>query len=99
MTRHPSCSRSTTLVVTPLPLSDSEGNVRLTAPLLRYGIGDAGGMIGFINMLAFLAREGMDDPVASVNERLGRPTMRPLPFVYLFGRVHWTVSLYGANVY
>lgn len=91
--------RAGTLVVTPLPLSDAEGNVRITSPLLRYGIGDAGGMIGFADMLAFLAQEGMEDPIASVNARLGRSTVRPLPFVYLFGRAHWTVSLYGANVY
>ncbi|RUS30283.1 putative phenylacetate-CoA ligase [Jimgerdemannia flammicorona] len=94
--------RSGTLIITPLPLvsTDDGGEVAITAPLLRYGIGDAGGVITFVDMLEFLAKEGMqEDPVSTVNARLGRATIRPLPFAYLFGRAHWTVSLYGANVY
>ena len=40
-------------------------------------------------MLEFCARHGFDAP----------PSGPPLPFVYVFGRSHFTVSFFGANVY
>ncbi|KAI8472674.1 MAG: hypothetical protein J3K34DRAFT_519546 [Monoraphidium minutum] len=64
------------------------------APLLRYCIGDAGGVVGFDEMASFLAARGYD-PLAD-----GRcAPVRRLPFVWVFGRSFWAVSLYGANVY
>jgi phenylacetate-CoA ligase len=58
-------------------------------PLIRYHIADEGGLISHRGMMAFLQRYRM------------RPTSdRPeLPFAYVFGRSHFTVSYYGANVY
>ncbi|XVQ12397.1 phenylacetate--CoA ligase family protein [Spirillospora sp. CA-255316] len=60
-------------------------------PLVRYHIADEGGLIAHGDMLAFLERHGF------------RPTTRAVafaaPFAYVFGRSHFTVSFYGANIY
>ncbi|MEV5409917.1 phenylacetate--CoA ligase family protein [Thermopolyspora sp. NPDC052614] len=58
-------------------------------PLIRYHIADEGGLIAYERMMDFLRRHEL------------RPqTDGPrLPFVYVFGRSHFTVSFYGANVY
>lgn len=63
------------------------------APLLRYKILDRGGLVGHGEMLAFLERHG----VALEPEAAG--SQPALPFVYIFGRSHFAVSFYGANVY
>ena len=67
-------------------------------PLIRYHIADEGGLIGYQDMLAFCGRHGFD-PVAELGPRAGSRGVRPLPFVYVFGRSHFTVSYFGANVY
>jgi len=71
-------------------------------PLLRYHIADDGGIIPYDDMLRFLATRGFD-PVAALS-REGRSVpsgrgLRPLPFVYVFGRSNFTVSYFGANIY
>ena len=48
-------------------------------------------------MLGFCGRRGFD-PVASLGGP-GARGIRPLPFAYVFGRSHFTVSYFGANVY
>jgi phenylacetate-CoA ligase len=58
-------------------------------PLIRYHIADEGGLVGYDEMLEFCARHGFDAP----------PPGPPLPFVYVFGRSHFTVSFFGANIY
>jgi phenylacetate-CoA ligase len=63
-------------------------------PLVRYHIADHGGIIGFDTMLEFLAGRGFDPRAA-----LAATPVRRLPFVYVFGRVHFAVSFFGANVY
>jgi phenylacetate-CoA ligase len=67
------------------------------APLVRYHIADSGGLIGYADMLAFLGQHGFD-PVAEVQAMTDRG-VRPLPFVYVFGRADFTISYFGANVY
>ena len=64
-------------------------------PLVRYHIADEGGLVGFDAMLSSCAARLR--PAA----RARRPRRRcgALPFVYVFGRSHFTVSYYGANVY
>jgi phenylacetate-CoA ligase len=64
-------------------------------PLVRYHIADEGGLVGFDEMLSFLGERGFD-PSAELG---GGRVARPLPFVYVFGRSHFTVSYFGANVY
>ena len=63
-------------------------------PLIRYHIADEGGVIGFDDMMAFCAGQG-SDPLAGGRER----GAHRLPFVYVFGRSHFTVTYFGANIY
>lgn len=64
-------------------------------PLIRYHIADEGGLIGYDELLATLKAQGFD-PLASLKDSSG---IRRLPFVYVFGRSHFVVSYYGANLY
>jgi phenylacetate-coenzyme A ligase PaaK-like adenylate-forming protein len=57
-------------------------------PLVRYRIGDHGGIVPFDAMMARLHAAGFEPPPG-----------RKLPFVYVFGRAHHAVSFYGANVF
>jgi phenylacetate-CoA ligase len=63
-------------------------------PLIRYHIADAGGVIPYQRMFDFLRERGFD-PRADLPDR----GVRPLPFVYVFGRADFTISYFGANVY
>lgn len=58
-------------------------------PLIRYHIADEGGLIGHDRMMDFLRRHDLRPEADGPR----------LPFVYVFGRSHFTVSFYGANVY
>ncbi|HEU5161169.1 MAG TPA: phenylacetate--CoA ligase family protein [Streptosporangiaceae bacterium] len=60
-------------------------------PLIRYHIADEGGLIGYDELLGHCARHGFDAGSAPPGPRL--------PFVFVFGRSHFTVSFFGANVY
>src|SRR5262245_24386375 len=62
-------------------------------PLIRYNILDTGGAIPYEQMLAFLLECGFD-PVAELQRQSDRG-IRPLPFVYVFGRSDFTVSYFG----
>lgn len=64
-------------------------------PLIRYHISDQGGLIPYDTMLQHLADWGFD-PIRSLGGDWG---IYPLPFVYVFGRSHFTVSYFGANIY
>lgn len=68
-------------------------------PLVRYHISDNGGIIAYDEMLRFLIAKGFDPmrdlKTISQNDR----GIRSLPFVYVFGRSHFTVSYFGANIY
>jgi phenylacetate-CoA ligase len=69
-------------------------------PLVRYHIADTGGLLDYDQMLQFLADRGFD-PVQALQDGSTQPLrgVRPLPFVYVFGRSAFTVSYFGANVY
>ncbi|MBB5967933.1 phenylacetate--CoA ligase family protein [Planomonospora venezuelensis] len=58
-------------------------------PLIRYHIADEGGLTPYDRMLGFLRGHGFR-PAATGPER---------PFAHVFGRSHFAVSYYGANVY
>jgi phenylacetate-coenzyme A ligase PaaK-like adenylate-forming protein len=64
-------------------------------PLVRYHIADQGGIVGFDAMSRFLDQCGFD-PRAALP---AATPMRALPFAYVFGRTHFAVSFFGANVY
>jgi len=66
-------------------------------PLVRYHIADEGGVVPYAALIAQLRGLGFD---AEAEARLGGSRgIRPLPFVYVFGRSHFAVSYYGANVF
>lgn len=66
-------------------------------PLVRYHISDEGGVWPYAALIARLGELGFD---AEACARRGGPRgVRPLPFVYVFGRSHFAVSYYGANVF
>jgi len=67
-------------------------------PLVRYHISDTGGVIPYARMREILAGWGFD-PVTELSRGDRPATIRELPFVYLFGRSHFTVSYFGANIY
>jgi phenylacetate-CoA ligase len=64
-------------------------------PLVRYHIADSGGIIPYRRMLEFLDEAGFDPRQGLAGDR----GVRPMPFVYVFGRADFTVSYFGANVY
>jgi phenylacetate-CoA ligase len=64
------------------------------APLVRYRILDRGGVVDYRAMLAFCRDHGFD-PAATLE---GVQT-REQPFVFVFGRIGFAVSYYGANVF
>jgi phenylacetate-CoA ligase len=66
-------------------------------PLIRYHISDTGGIIAYEQMLQFLQENGFD-PLAELQSQ-GNRGIYLLPFVYVFGRSHFTVSYFGANIY
>jgi phenylacetate-CoA ligase len=66
-------------------------------PLVRYQIGDTGGVVPHAAMLARLRDLGFDAEAEA--RRHGARGIRPLPFAYVFGRSHFAVSYYGANVF
>lgn len=64
-------------------------------PLIRYHIADTGGVIPYEEMLAFLEKQGFNP----LDELKGQRGVRPLPFVYVFGRSAFVISYFGANIY
>ncbi|MBR8831584.1 MAG: hypothetical protein N5P05_003070 [Chroococcopsis gigantea SAG 12.99] len=65
-------------------------------PLIRYHIGDRGGIIAYDEMLDFLRGECGFNPFDVFGDGRG---IHPLPFVYIFGRSYFTLSYFGANIY
>jgi phenylacetate-CoA ligase len=66
-------------------------------PLVRYHISDEGGVLPYGALIARLGELGFDAEAEA--RRGGDRGIRPLPFVYVFGRSHFSVSIYGANVF
>ncbi|HSD18437.1 MAG TPA: phenylacetate--CoA ligase family protein [Anaeromyxobacter sp.] len=66
-------------------------------PLVRYQIGDTGGVIPHAAMLSRLRDLGFDAEAEA--RRHGERGIRPLPFAFVFGRSHFAVSYYGANIF
>lgn len=65
-------------------------------PLIRYHIGDEGGIWEYQAFLKALKEEAGFDALAALPEGVN---IRELPFVYVFGRSHFVISYYGANIY
>jgi phenylacetate-CoA ligase len=80
---------------------EHEGTLVVSAdggiPLVRYHIADEGGIWPYAALIARLAELGFDAETCA--RRGGDRGVRPLPFVFVFGRSHFAVSYYGANVF
>jgi phenylacetate-CoA ligase len=80
---------------------EHEGTLLFTGengvPLVRYHISDRGGIIPFDEMIARVRALGCD-PIRLAREA-GARAIRELPFVYVFGRSHFAISYFGANVF
>jgi phenylacetate-CoA ligase len=66
-------------------------------PLLRYHISDNGGVHPYQLMIERLRDFGFDAETEA--RRHGDRGIHRLPFAYVFGRSHFAVSFYGANVF
>lgn len=70
-------------------------------PLLRYSIGDQGGIIAFDQMMKILNQYGYS--LAWIKKELKKYNadhlLWKIPFVYLFGRSDLTATLYGVKIY
>ena len=60
------------------------------APLVRYHIADDGGVMPHRDMLSRVRGLGFEPHVENARE---------LPFVWVYGRSHFAISFYGANVF
>lgn len=67
-------------------------------PLIRYSIGDTGGIISFKKMIDILEDFGINIEKEMAKNGC-QDVITKLPFVYLFGRADNTKILYGANIY
>lgn len=67
-------------------------------PLVRYEIGDRGGVISHQQMVDTLSSSGVDLITELKKHKLLDFNWK-LPYVYLFGRTDLTVIFYGANIY
>ena len=66
-------------------------------PHLRYHISDTGGVVSYRAMIERLGDFGFDAEQAA--SKAFAPRLHRLPFVYVFGRSHFAVSYYGANIF
>ncbi len=66
-------------------------------PLLRYNIHDRGGILQYGEMLELLKSFGYS--LSDIEKKIKPSLLWHLPYVYLFGRSDFTVTLYGLNVY
>lgn len=65
-------------------------------PLIRYNIGDNGGLITFNLMIKSLSGNNTDLFREAKKQKI---SLWQLPFLYVFGRDDFTATLYGINIY
>ncbi len=67
-------------------------------PMIRYDIGDKGGVFTYDDAMRFCSEVGVD--LAAESKRAGiADTVMELPFVYLYERADLSTKLYGAIIY
>lgn len=78
-----------------------DGSVVLSAenalPLVRYAIGDQGGVLSFNEIKKKLAKHGYD--IKSLAKKAGITSVPELPFVYIYERSDFSTKLYGALIF
>lgn len=65
-------------------------------PLLRYNIHDRGNILSYSELIKIAQKFGYSEK--DIEKITGRPIWK-LPYVYLYGRSDFSVTLYGLNVY
>lgn len=65
-------------------------------PLVRYEIGDTGGIVNYSDMVSLLNKHNID---INKEARTANISNWKLPFLYVYGRNDFTASLYGINIY
>jgi phenylacetate-CoA ligase len=68
-------------------------------PLIRYSIGDHGGLYTFDEMDSKINHLSKNNLKALLQKESTADLLWKLPFVYVFGRSDFTVSLYGLLIY
>lgn len=81
---------------------EKEGQLLLTGdssiPLIRYEIGDHGGVYEYKQLERLLAQQGIN--LRTEAKKYGiEKTIREYPFVYVYERADFTASLHGINIY
>jgi glutamate dehydrogenase/leucine dehydrogenase/phenylacetate-coenzyme A ligase PaaK-like adenylate-forming protein len=80
-----------------------ENQVVLTAdgvlPLIRYAVGDHGGVFDFEHIAAILNRHNVDIETEITKADLADVVNRSQPFVYVYERSDLSVTLHGINIY
>lgn len=77
-----------------------DGNLLFTnnsgIPLIRYEIGDTGGIVTHAKMQEIFKEYDID---LKKEAEIARISNWPLPFLFVYGRKDFTASLYGVNIY
>ena len=68
----------------------------LLSPRIRYNVHDEGGVVRFDEMARMLAEVGVD--MEELKKAAGSGNLR-LPFLWVYGRRDYTISVMGANIY
>jgi phenylacetate-CoA ligase len=68
-----------------------------TIPLIRYAVGDHGGVLDFTEMNSIFKRHHID--LKSEAEKAGIANITELPFVYVYERNDFSTTLYGLQIY
>ena len=79
-----------------------DGEIVLTGdnaiPLIRYSIGDNGGVLSYAKATDILSQHGIS--LSQQAKKLGiQDCITELPFVFIYERADFSVSLYGLNIY
>lgn len=85
-----------------MQFEEVEGEIVLNGdssiPLIRYAVGDHGGVISYKKMKNLFKKSGLD--LLSEIEKVGiKNTVRNFPFVYVYERSDFSVTLHGINIY
>ncbi len=68
-----------------------------TLPLVRYAIGDSGGVLTFSEMQNHLLESGIN--LKKEAEKVGIKCLYELPFVFVYERKDFSTTLYGLQIY
>jgi len=84
------------------PIQEDDGRLLLSgnhsAPLLRYDIGDRGGVIEFDAMVKMLKKHGIDLRREASKAGIS-PFWYEMPFMFIYERADMSTTLYGLQIY